>query len=210
MKRTNFNLTTTNESTLITLEGYVIGVSNIIKNENNSNHHYTLTMEGPNGTVLTVMRYCSVNSNCRLLSQLRTFMINQHGIELSQVKSIGSSNTITNETRLIEKKLTFDPQWDVIHDILDLKTLAEERISAVQCKILHIGPVESFVVTTGHKRTQKLRKEVIIGDTSAAVILNIYEIHFDSIVSGMCYKISGIKTRLFKNVISLTAITETK
>lgn len=71
MKRTNFiTSSTTNESTSINLNGYVIGVSNIIKNENNLNHHYTLTMKGSDNTILIVMRYCSVNSNCRLHAQL--------------------------------------------------------------------------------------------------------------------------------------------
>jgi hypothetical protein len=56
---------------------------------------------------------------------------------------------------------------------------AEEKLCAIECKILHIGPPESFVITSGYKRTEKLRKEVIVGDKTLAIILNIYEMHFD-------------------------------
>ncbi|CAF1257752.1 unnamed protein product [Rotaria sordida] len=210
MKRTNFTTSTTNEVTSINLEGYVIGVTSIIKNENNANHHYTLTMEGHNGSVITVMRYLSSNVVCRLYAQLRILFDNQHGFELLHLKSNGSSYTITNETRLAEKKLTFEPQWYINQDILSLKSLAEERICAVQCKIIHVNRSESFIVTSGYKRTQKLRKEVIVGDRTGAMVLNIYEIHFNSITTGLSYKISAVKTRLFKDVISLAAITETK
>ncbi|CAF3182419.1 unnamed protein product, partial [Rotaria sp. Silwood2] len=210
MKRTNFTTSTTNEVTSINLEGYVIGVTSIIKNENNANHHYTLTMEGHNGSVITVMRYLSSNVVCRLYAQLRILFDNQHGFELLHLKSNGSSYTITNETRLAEKKLTFEPQWCINQDILSLKSLAEERICAVQCKIIHVNRSESFIVTSGYKRTQKLRKEVIVGDRTGAMVLNIYEIHFNSITTGLSYNISAVKTRLFKDVISLAAITETK
>jgi hypothetical protein len=73
-------------------------------------------------------------------------MVNQHGIELSNIKLNGSTYVITNETRLIEKKLAFDAQWCVTQDISCLKILAEERICAIECKILHIGPPQSFTV----------------------------------------------------------------
>jgi hypothetical protein len=51
---------------------------------------------------------------------------------------------------------------------------------------------------------------VPVGDQTAAIILNIYEMHFNSIVAGVSYKISALKTRLFKDIISLATITETK
>jgi len=167
-------------------------------------------MEGHNGSVITVIRYLTSSVVCRLHAQLQILLNNQHGFELLHVKLNGSSYTITNETRLVEKKLTFEPQWCISQDILFLKSLAEERICAIECKIIHINQPESFTVTSGYKRTQKLRKEVIVGDKTAAMILNIYEIHFNSITTGLSYKISGIKTRLFKDIVSLTAITETK
>jgi len=179
MKRSNLAITTMNQSKTTTLRGYAIGVSKITKNENNSNNHYTLTMEGPDASVLTVMGYLPINSTCSFYPQLQTLVNNQHGIELTQVKCNTSSYTITNETHLVEKHLTFNPQWDVIDDISNLKMFAEEKLCAIECKILHIGPPESFVITSGYKRTEKLRKEVIVGDKTLAIILNIYEMHFD-------------------------------
>lgn len=209
MKRANFPASTTNQLTSINLEGYIIGVTNVIKNENNANYHYTLTMECHNGSVTTVMRYLNSNAVCRLHAQLKALFDNQHGFELLYAKLNGSSYTVTNETRLVEKQLAFEPQWCISQDILCLKSLAEEKICAVKCKIIHVNQPESFIVTSGYKRTQKLRKEAIIGDRTGAIILNIYETHFASIVPGLSYKISAVKTRLFKEAISLAAITET-
>ncbi|CAF1474694.1 unnamed protein product [Adineta steineri] len=210
MKRVNFTTTTTNETTSINLQGYVIGVSNMIKNENNSNHHYTLTMEGHNSSVITIMRYVSSNAICRLHAQLRILSNNQHAFELLHLKASAGSYIITNETRLVEKQIAFQPQWSITQDVLFLKSLAEEKICAVECKIIHVNRPEPFTVTSGYKRTQKLRKEIIIADETGAMILNIYEIHFNSITSGLSYKISALKTRSFKDIISLSAITETK
>ncbi|CAF1505186.1 unnamed protein product [Rotaria magnacalcarata] len=209
MKRHNSALTTTNESNFISLQGYVIGVTNITKNENNSNFHYKLTMEGPNGTIITVLRYLLPNGTCRLHSLLTTHHINQEGIELSCIKFIGRSYMITNDTQLIEKKLTYEPQWRTNEHIVNLKTLAEERICSVECKVLQIGEPQPYVITSGYKRIQKLRKEAIIADQTCSIALNIHDIHFNSIEVGQSYKINAIKTRLFKDMISLSTIAET-
>jgi hypothetical protein len=212
MKRSVSPLRTTNgSSTTTTLQGYVIGVSNITKNESNSNYHYTLTMEGSNGNAITVMRYLSANATCRLHTQLRLLIISQRGIELTNIRSNASSYSFTNDTRLTETDLPFLAQWNIVEDILHLKRNAEERLCAIRCKILNVADPQAFVVVAGYKRTQKLRKEIIVADQTSAVILNIYEPHFDSILtSGLSYKITGLKTRLFKDIISLSAITETK
>ncbi|CAF2179584.1 unnamed protein product [Rotaria magnacalcarata] len=103
-------------------------------------------MESHKGSVITVRRYLSSSAVCRLYAQLRILFDNQHGFELLHLKSNGSSYTITNETRLAEKKLTFELQWCITQDILSLKSLAEERICALKCKIIHANRPESFIV----------------------------------------------------------------
>jgi hypothetical protein len=210
MKRANPPPLPTKDTTTINLEGYVVGLSSISKNENNSNLHYSLTMEVRDGGVITVVRYLSPTAVCRLHAQLRSLSINQNGFELSNVKTTGSSYTITNETKLIEKDLSFEPEYCVIQDIHCLKILAQERICSIECKILHIGPPQQFTITSGFKRTQKLRKEVVVADQTSAILLNLYEQHFDSIQSNLSYKITAVKTRLYNDIISLTTIGETK
>ncbi|CAF3228692.1 unnamed protein product [Rotaria socialis] len=209
MKRHNSALTTTNESNFISPQGYVIGVTSITKNENNSNFHYKLTMEGPNDTIITVLRYLLQSNTCRLHSLLTTHHINQEGIELSCIEFIGRSYMITNDTQLIEKNLTYEPQWRATEHIVNLKTLAEERICSVECKVFQIGEPQPYVITSGYKRIQKLRKEAIIADQTFTIALNIHDIHFNSIELDQSYKINAIKTRLFKDMISLSTIAET-
>jgi hypothetical protein len=209
MKRQYSASKTTNESNFISLQGYIIGVTNIIKNENNSNFHYKLTMEGPNGNITIVLRYLLPNATCRLHPTLKTANINQQAIELSCIKLIGRSYMITNDTQLIETNLAYEPQWCTTKNILNLKTLAEDIICALECKVLEISQPQSYVITSGYKRTQKLRKEAIVADKTATIVLNIYDMHFNSIELGQSYKITAVKTRLFKDVISLSTTTET-
>ncbi|CAF2933399.1 unnamed protein product [Rotaria sp. Silwood2] len=209
MKRHNTSLKTTNESNLISLQGYIIRLTNLTKNENNSNFHYKLTMEGPNASIISILRYLLPNGTCQLHPLLTAHNITQQGIELSCLKSIGQSYMITNDTHVIEKNLPYEPQWCISQNILNLKSLAEERICALECKVIQIGEPQTYVITSGYKRTQKLRKEAIVADQTSTILLNIHDIHFSSIELGQSYKISAVKTRLFKDVISLSTITET-
>lgn len=158
-------------------------------------------MEVPDGNVVTVMRYLTTNATCRLHPQLRTFIQNRNGVELSNIKFKGISYTVTNETVIIEKKLTFNAEWCSTQKFFQLKTLAEDRICQIECKIIHIGQLETFAVTSVFKKTQKLRKEIIVGDDFAAIILNIYETHFNLIETSISCKISGLKPRLYKDTI---------
>ncbi|CAF4115374.1 unnamed protein product [Rotaria magnacalcarata] len=166
-------------------------------------------MEGPNGNITIVLRYLLPNATCRLHPTLKTANINQQAIELSCIKLIGRSYMITNDTQLIETNLAYEPQWCTTKNILNLKTLTEEIICALECKLLEISQPQSYVITSGYKRTQKLRKEAIVADKTATIVLNIYDMHFNSIELGQSYKITAVKTRLFKDVISLSTTTET-
>jgi len=59
------------------------------------------------------------------------------------------------------------------------------------------------------KRVLKLKRAIVVADTSSSMCMNIWEDQFDLIKQNSSYKIKLAKVKIFNNEVTITTITST-
>ncbi|CAF1269432.1 unnamed protein product [Adineta steineri] len=104
----------------------------------------------------------------------------------------------------------FRPDFIRVKHLNNLKNEINDHLCTVEVKISDItDEIPVIFEENQFKRVQKMKKNVIIADTTNALELTIWESHFDQIVLGDSYHIRSLKIRIFKDQISLTATADT-
>lgn len=202
-----------NESTfrnLITLEGYIVYINPITKNSGNDNHHYSFIISLEDQSTKRIIKYLSKIPSCRLYNQLKESLSSGQGIAITSLREQNEQYTCTTSTKVVEKELNFRPNCIRVQNISSLKTEMVDRLCTVEAKVCYISDEISVTFEENQfKRTQKLKKNIIIGDSSGALDMIIWESHFNEIVLNNSYHIRLLKIRIYNDQILLTATSNT-
>ncbi|CAF3924080.1 unnamed protein product [Rotaria sp. Silwood1] len=185
MKR-SFNLTKQEykSSSLISLDGYVVNVGAITKNNNNENHHYSFLFS--------------------LMDQMEMVLV------LVVCKKKNDQYLCANSTKLINKELSFRPDCVRVQSIENLRNNIFDGLCTIEVKICEIGAdIACIFKESDFKNVQKLKKVAVVDDATGALELTLWESHFGKVELGSCYQIKLVKSRLINCKILLSANVDT-
>ncbi|CAF4077371.1 unnamed protein product [Adineta steineri] len=192
---------------LVTIEGYIVHINNITKNKGNSNHHYSFLVSLEDQSTVRVIKYLSKIPSCSLHNQLKAPLRSGRGASLTSLREQDEQYI---STKVEQKDFEFRPDCIRVKTLNNLKNEINDRLCTVEVKISDItDEIPVIFEEYQFKRVQKMKKNVIIADTTNALELTIWESHFDHIVLGNCYHIRLLKIRVFNDQVSLTATADT-
>ncbi|CAF1281335.1 unnamed protein product, partial [Adineta steineri] len=132
------------------------------------------------------------------------------GASLTSLREQNGQYTCNISTKVVQKNLQFRPDCIRVKNLNNSKNEINNRLCTVEVKISDItDEIPVIFEENQFKRVQKMKKNVIIADTTNALELTIWESHFDQIVLGDCYHIRLLKIRVFNGQVSLTATADT-
>jgi hypothetical protein len=156
------------------------------------------------------MKYLSKIPSCSLHNRLRESMRSGQGALISSLREQNGQYSCTSSTELKQMELDFRPECIRVTSLNSLKSNVNDRLCTIQVKICEISDEIAVMFEENQfKRAQKMKKNVVIGNATDALEMNIWESQFNQIVLGDSYHIRLVKIRIFNNQISLTATTDT-
>ncbi|CAF1286516.1 unnamed protein product [Rotaria sp. Silwood1] len=195
---------------LVTLDGYIIHIGTITKNNGNDNHHYSFIICLEDQSTVRVIKHLSKFPCCSLYNRLKESLKSGQGASISSLREQNEQYTCTPSTKLIEKDLNFRPNCIRVKKIYDLKNEINDRLCTVQVKICDISEDIPVVFEENQfKRIQKMKRKVVVGDASGALEMTIWQSHFDQILLNQSYHIRLLKVRVYNDQLSLVATTDT-
>ncbi|CAF1218004.1 unnamed protein product [Rotaria sordida] len=211
MKRTitDENNTLTS-SALVSLDGYIVHINKITKNNTNDNHHYSFILCIEDQSTVRVIKYLSKRPYCLLHNRLRESLRSGRGASITSLREQNNQYSCTVSTKVIDKDLNFRPECIRVKNINILKNQTNDKLCTVEAQICSISDEIAVVFEENEfKRVQKIKKNMIIGDETGALEMSVWESHFNEIELGKSYHIRLLKIRIYNDQISLAATTET-
>lgn len=195
---------------LVSLDGYIVHINPITKNSGNDNHHYSFIISLEDQSTKRVTKYLSKVPFCSLYDQLRASLTSGRGISISSLREQNEQYSCTTYTKLVEKEFNFRPNCIRVQHISLLKAEIVDQLCTVEAKVCYISDEISVTFEENEfKRIQKLKKNIIIGDSTGALEMIIWESHFNQVVLNNSYHIRLLKVRVYNDEISLIATTDT-
>ncbi|CAF1497654.1 unnamed protein product [Adineta steineri] len=145
MKR-SFNMSkeqNTNTS-LSLLDGYVVNIGAITKNNNNDNHHYSFIVSLIDQSTVRITKFLGKIASCALHRRLRESMLSGHGASIINLRMQNEQYFCTASTKVIDKDLEFRPLCVRIQTIESLKNNAMNGLCSIGVKICEVGPETPF------------------------------------------------------------------
>jgi hypothetical protein len=156
------------------------------------------------------MKYLSKIPSCSIHYRLKDSLKNGRGISISCLREQNGQYTCTSATKVIEKELNLRPNCIRVTNINTLKTAINDQLCTVEAKVLQIGDQIPVIFEENQlKRTQKMKKIIVIGDSTGALEMNLWESHFNDIILDNSYHIRLLKIRLYNDEVSLIATADT-
>ncbi|CAF3763962.1 unnamed protein product, partial [Rotaria socialis] len=91
-------------------------------------------------------------------------------------------------------------------NINDLKNETNDRLCTVQAKLCNMSnEIPVLFEQNEFKRVQKMKKNTIIGDSTGAIEMVVWESHFNQLVLGNSFHIRLLKVRIYNDQILLIA-----
>ncbi|CAF4210502.1 unnamed protein product, partial [Adineta steineri] len=193
MKR-SFNMSkeqNTNTS-LSLLDGYVVNIGAITKNNNNDNHHYSFIVSLIDQSTVRITKFLGKIASCALHRRLRESMLSGHGASIINLRMQNEQYFCTASTKVIDKDLEFRPLCVRIQTIESLKNNAMNGLCSIGVKIC-----------------EKLKKTLVVRDKTGALELSIWEPNLNQLKCDECYQIKLVKSRLINSQIALSAVSDT-
>jgi hypothetical protein len=211
MKRTTAEkMPNIQSTTLVDLDGYIIHITPITKNNGNNNHHYSFIVSLEDQTTVRVIKYLSTTPSCSLYNRLKDSIRSGQGSTISGLREQNTQYTCTMSTKVSEKELNYRPDCIRVKNISDLKENTTERLFTIEAKVCQIGDeIPVMFEQNEFKRIQKLKKTITVGDSTGAVQITLWESHFDQITLASSYHMRLLKMRPFNDQLSLTTTSYT-
>ena len=188
---------------------YVVHINTIAKNNANDNHHYSFLICLENQSTVRAIKYLSKTPYCSLYNRLKE-SLSGRGASISCLREQNGQYACTASTKLIEKDLNFRPDCIRAKHIYDLKSESNDRLCTVQVKICNISENIPVVFEENQfKRIQKVKRKVIVGDSTGALEMTIWQSHFNQIQLYESYHIRLLKIKIYNDQICLIATTDT-
>jgi len=148
---------------LVPLEGYIVHINNITKNNGNNNHHYSFIICLEDRSTVRVIKYLSKVPSCSLHDRLRESLRTGRRASISSLREQNGQYTCISSTEVIEKDLSFRPDCIRIKTINSLKNDINDRLCTVEAKICNIsGEIPVIFEENQFKRVQKLKKKMLL------------------------------------------------
>ncbi|CAF4917019.1 unnamed protein product [Rotaria socialis] len=211
MKRTTTDSNNIPKSTtLVALDGYIVHINPITKNNTNDNHHYSFIICLEDQSTVKIMEYLSKVPFCFLYNRLQESIKNGRAASITSLRQQNNQYTCTISSKLIDKDLNFRPDCIRVKTINMLKKETNDQLCTVEAKVCSISDEVAVVFEQNQfKRVQKMKKKVTIGDSTGALEMTIWDGHFNQLLLGNSYHIKLLKVRVYSDQISLTGTTDT-
>ncbi|CAF0863139.1 unnamed protein product [Adineta steineri] len=197
-------------TSLSVVDGYVVNIGAITKNNNNDNHHCSFIVSLIDQTTVRITKFLGKIASCALHRRLRESMLSGHGASIINLRMQNEQYFCTASTKVIDKDLEFRPLCVRIQTIESLKNNAMNGLCSIEVKICEVGPETPFFFEeSGFKKIQKLKKTLVVGDKTGALELSIWEPNLNQLKCDECYQIKLVKSRLINSQIALSAVTDT-
>ncbi|CAF1487643.1 unnamed protein product [Adineta ricciae] len=201
---------TSASASLTCLNGYVIHINKIAKNSSNENHHYSFLVCLEDQSTVRVVKYLGKAPSCCLYQQLKESLKSGNGASITSLREQNGQFACTASTKILEKKLEFRPECIKTVSLSNLRGCHKAQMCTVEVKVCEIrDAVQVAIEQNEFKRIQKLKKSVVVGDSTGALELTLWENQFDQITLGTSYHIRLLKIRMFNDQISLNATSDT-
>ncbi len=92
---------------LISLNGYIVHVNTITKNNGNDNNHYSFLLSLEDQSTVRIMKYLSKIPSCSLYNRLRNSLTNGEGVSINYLREQNEQYTCTLKTKVVQKELGF-------------------------------------------------------------------------------------------------------
>ncbi|CAM2728719.1 unnamed protein product [Rotaria socialis] len=171
MKRTTTDSNNIPKSTtLVALDGYIVHINPITKNNTNDNHHYSFIICLEDQSTVKIMEYLSKVPFCFLYNRLQESIKNGRAASITSLRQQNNQYTCTISSKLIDKDLNFRPDCIRVKTINMLKKETNDQLCTVEAKVCSISDEVAVVFEQNQfKRVQKMKKKVTIGDSTWSV-----------------------------------------